>query len=492
MKISEDQKKFIAKDILYKNMLDHYEDLLDFQQAGFINENRNDIDQKAIHDLTLDTLSLNPLKTSKPVAAVVLTGSFSPLHEGHIGMVLHAKRKLEALGYEVPQGILSFAHDNYVSFKNQGICKKYVSERIYDGFNKLYELELEDEIKIDQFAGQFVSDDLNFSTIIERTQKYMKKRYNKEIHMFYLFGSDYPEFWNAFKYQSKIGAFCFERTSAPIEKLPDHIDDKLFFHVPASDFIYSDFSSTKIRINNKKCENKQSYSKNKKQVYLIREDGAPSEFTRDFEKMIKKYLPTDLIVKTFSTTEECLCYGNTISLDKIVNGKFNIDFSRKFLISDFQKYSKELVSLTDPDLNNIKQIPGGNYLLFDDDISTGFTLNTVTKILSDHKINIIKTLALAENYIDKKEEIFDIIDARDFIPNSFNGGLVVSSLGENLKRIPYFYPFINLTNRASILPGLQIQFTREVLEINKKYGFITEEYDNLLAYLTNYINTLRG
>lgn len=492
MKISEEQKKFIKNDILYKHMLKYSQKLSYFRRAGFIDENRNIDDQQAIDDLTLKTLSLNPLKTNKPTAIVILTGSFSPLHEGHTGMVLHAKRKLEELGYEVPQGILFFAHDNYVSFKNHGECKKLVSERIYDGFNKIHELGIEDEIKIDQFSGQFVSSDLNFSTLIDRTQKYIEKEYKKEVKIFYLFGSDYPDFWNAFKYQDKIGAFCFERTNSPVKNIPDHIDDKLFFHVPAKDFYCSNLSSTKIRnslINN----NNDIIKKNKKLVYLIREDGAPAEFTKDFENIVKKYIShNDYIIKTFNTTEECLCYGNTISLDKIVKGAFNLDFSRKFFISDIQKYSKEMISLTDPELNNIKQIPEGDYLLFDDDISTGFTFKTVKNILSTNKINIIKTLALANNYTDKNEEIFDIIDARDFIPNTKNGGLVVSFMDQPPLRVPYFYPFVNLTSRANIPAHSQIQFTIDVLELNKKHNLLTEEYAPLLTYLTNYISTLRS
>jgi nicotinamide mononucleotide adenylyltransferase len=52
----------------------------------------------------------------KPVI-IVMTGSFSPIHQGHIGSFDVAKQYLESQGHQVVGGYMSPKHDGYVKSK---------------------------------------------------------------------------------------------------------------------------------------------------------------------------------------------------------------------------------------------------------------------------------------------------------------------------------------------------------------------------------------
>ena len=49
--------------------------------------------------------------------ALLLTGALNPTHRGHIAMMAHARRHLEAAGHTVLAGWLSPSHDSYVQAK---------------------------------------------------------------------------------------------------------------------------------------------------------------------------------------------------------------------------------------------------------------------------------------------------------------------------------------------------------------------------------------
>ena len=58
----------------------------------------------------------------KQRAILLATGSFNPIHTGHVDMMNFAKKELESLGkYTVIGGFMSPSHDSYVSTKGSYI-----------------------------------------------------------------------------------------------------------------------------------------------------------------------------------------------------------------------------------------------------------------------------------------------------------------------------------------------------------------------------------
>jgi Cytidylyltransferase. len=136
----------IVNDCLYKNLYNNYKNEDRFLkllcESGAIEENRTEIDDKAIKDYSLLTLPLLDFvqDNEKELAIIVSTGSFSPMHKGHVDAMNIAKEYVEnKLGYQVIQGVMSLSHDNYVAFKNNGIAKSNISirtDKAYEAIKK--------------------------------------------------------------------------------------------------------------------------------------------------------------------------------------------------------------------------------------------------------------------------------------------------------------------------------------------------------------------
>ena len=157
----------IHNDPLYKNLYKEFEsheklnEIL--QSSGFIQEERTELDTKAINDLNLITVPILDMKNdNKPLALIVSTGSFSPIHCGHIKMLELAKEYIESLDYNIVQGVISLSHDKYVDIKNNGIAKLDIGIRT----NLVYEkIKNYDWLTVDRLEGELVSIPINFSTV---------------------------------------------------------------------------------------------------------------------------------------------------------------------------------------------------------------------------------------------------------------------------------------------------------------------------------------
>lgn len=91
------------------------------------------------------------------------------------------------------------------------------------------------------------------------------------------------------------------------------------------------------------------------------------------KSIFEKYLDKNIDVRLFETVEEKRV-GNIISLDKFVKGDFNIDTSRLFEISSYQRKANGMISLSRSLEEQIKTIPQGTYDLVDDDSVSGYTI----------------------------------------------------------------------------------------------------------------------
>lgn len=153
----------------------------------------------------------------------------------------------------------------------------------------------------------------------------------------------------------------------------------------------------------------------------------------------------------------------TISLDNYFDGTYNLSISRLFNVSDPQLKYIQLTTRNNININNqIRKIKDGRYTLVDDDSVSGTTIKSVKKLLPKN-IEINNTYFFANQ---NKDNIFDVVDFRDFIIGSKNGGLMIK-LNENKNiRAPYILPYVSLVSRASIDPKNEIDFSIKILELN--------------------------
>lgn len=486
--------EFLKNDCLYWNTYEYFKDNKDLpnimKRAGLIKEPRSNDDISFLNDNDVISMPLNK-KYNKRNAIIVSTGSFSPMHEGHVQSMMIAKNHVENLGYNVIQGVMSLSHDAYVSFKNGGIAKRHISERTMLAYEKINEMKQEEWLKIDRMEGEMLSCAVNFSTVLERIYNYTKYHLNiDELTVFYVYGSDNMDFSNAFVKNKIYHGVCIERDGFDFNNFKTTLSNEKNIHFLKNESPYKGYSSTMVR-NNKINKVKKGKENNKKPVYLIREDGSGKIFNEGLKLIFKKYLGEDIDIRLFKTGEEKKS-GNIISLDKFVKSDFSIDTSRLFEISSYQKRAGGMISLTKSLDEQIKKIPHGIYDLIDDDSVSGYTIEEIKKILLEKKVIINKTEMLIQDYLTENEYLFDVVDARDFLINEeCQQGLVVKKIDGNNGRVPYIFPEVNLTTRATIEPKNQILFSRDICNLNLEYNE-SRDYKKIIKLLRLYNNFLEG
>ena len=259
---------------------------------------------------------------------------------------------------------------------------------------------------------------------------------------------------------------CFSKTdiltvciSRDNKEMPDDNGNVLF----VKENPYSSINSTQIRENLKYNEKHNSIDK-----YGLRiDDTSLSEelsvkYNKYITNIFHNYFKESLILLKSPDEIKATFDEPTISLDSIYTGDYNLGVSREFNVSSSQVKPNRIVSRDSSQSleEHIKAIPGGEYILVDDDSISGFTLSEVKKEIEKYNPNV----KITSNAILVKVYIYDIVDSRDFLLTEVNSGLV-SELGF---RVPYIYPYVNLTSRASINKKEQADFSISVLEMNLK------------------------
>lgn len=497
----------ITKDCLYSNFLSLYKDH-DFYtkrlySSGFIDEKRTSIDNLAINDVNL--LSF-PIKNndidSDNLAVIVTTGSFSPIHDGHIKALNLAKDYVEKLGFNVLQGIISLSHDKYVSYKNNGKAKLHIAKRVQLVYEKIKDISW---LSVDRFEGELVSCPINFSTVLERIKKIIDFHIDKNITVFYVFGSDNCDFSYSFVNNQYYHSICIERGDYSFNKIKKELNTFKNIHFLSNNFEEKFLSSTKIRENNIIYNNKKNEFKNNiKKIYLIRTDDTNLSFSHQLKQLLQECVNEEVEFRLFNSNDIYENMDNTISLDKYIKGNYSLDISRKFEICGYQNKANGMCSLSRLLEDQIKDIKEGDYILVDDDSVSGYTFDMVTKLLKNHNIDIIGIRTLIRKLIKENEELYDVVDARDFLIGSNYSGLVVSLFNKKNIRVPYIFPFVNLTTRANILPEKQLYFSKEILKYNLNNNSIfsnidlcnylsfdsnKEMIDKFLLYFNNYLDS---
>lgn len=496
---SEVYKKYLSIDIVVK--------------AGFILDN---LELEDMNYYNLDFLTtpvgkiIENMKDKDIINPVVLltTGGFDPIHDGHLYMMDFAKKVLEKNGYNVVGGYLSPSHENYVS------TKPYYKINSYDRLDLCQECVKDSKwLMIDPWESIYVKTYVNFTDIIQRLEKYLRKHVNPKIQVAYIFGGDNAEFMYCF--EDKGIGICIERDGYSIKfnQIKNKCKGKNNFFINNKSIV-STYSSRHIRQRNGYNYNKQNYSKEDGN-YVIRDEGmiplvnykknvkeeilqkAYEKFLKQLIELIRQAFNDQLDVKTINMEEQLkIAYDvlkgkQTISLDTYYRGTYDIQTSRLFDISDIQKKYISLIGRIGHDTvkHQIENIKDGSYILVDDDSATGKTIREVMGNLPE-RINIEQIYLLTSIL---NEKIFDIVDLRDFIVGAKDGGLVVRLPNQEVARAPYMLPYISLKSRATISASKEMEISLKLWEMNKEFyqeigGHITlKQTDNGFKKLMNYL-----
>lgn len=497
----------VLRDNYYSEVYREYksEEVLD--RAGFIFDTLelNDMDYYNINLLTtpFDKLKKDVEYIKNPVV-LLSTGGFNPIHEGHIKMMEEAKKVLTNDGYDVIGGYFSLSHEDYIATKPYYIKNQY--ERIDEA--RKY-LKASDWLMADPFESLYVKTIVNFTDVVERLEQYLQKHVDKRIRVAYVFGGDNVEFMYCFK--RKGLAVCLNRNGYN-EKFLDmkkQASEGMYFIDNSDDT--SELSSRDFR----KQAIKEKEAKEYNGIYLVRNEGLrpfehyvtednvgkllmlQREFLNKLVKLLSDTFEGKVPVKVLDIegqlkeAEECLSGKKTINLDSYFKGTYNLEVSRLFSISSYQDKYIDLVGRLGHESirEQISKIDKGHYILVDDDSVTGRTLKSVREKLPSDVI-IDDTYILANKMND---EVFDVVDLRDFVIGASNSGLVVQLPNKEILRVPYVMPYVNLTTRASIEPSKEREFTIKIWKMNKEFytqlnsNLKLKDADESFRRLMNYI-----
>ncbi len=445
-----------------KHKLEPYYKNLSLEQAeatGYFEPKHSEINWK--QHINIPCTGVNFLKQNvKNPVVIISTGAYCPLHKGHVDNMVLAKEHLEFNNYNVVGGYLSPGHDNYMQEKlNENYLN--IEERILWGNDLIKNFNW---LQIDPWEGIFAPGSVNFTTVVYRLKKYLQKFYSKNVKIFYVCGADNARFVEPFSH-SDIGCIVVNR--------PNYNDVFSYWKELNTDpNIYF--------VENNNFESSTDIRKTDRYIHFLKESKKLKQcsiryntFDNDkkiIEDLFSKYYSIiwlQNIDDQISNYENTNHYFPTINLDK-ENNYEDINMSLKIsrLYDNFGL--KKLGYINSPGTQILQKqflkIQKQNYKevdLFDDDIFTGNTMNFVEQELNklDIKVRSRKSFITSNKYAE-------IIDLKDFILNKKNGGLV-TKIKNKICRVPYIYPFVSPTNRASINDALD--FSIKIWQYN--FGF---------------------
>ncbi|MBY0359168.1 MAG: hypothetical protein K2W82_14290 [Candidatus Obscuribacterales bacterium] len=449
------------------------------------------------------------------LAVLVMTGAFCPIHIGHVESMEIAKKELESRGFAVLGGYFSPSHDRYVSVK----CKEFALSAMHRLHLCNLTVAPSDWLMADGWEALGVDRAINFSDVLFRLEQYLAKHVQSSlpIELFYVFSSDHARFSHAFI--GRGGCVCtlrpdhrvtFEQyaNDPHVQGNPNIIfarqERKIVssFSVLHGDFHMMEekagetFQQWLMQQNSAKASevvlaskyslrNEESWSLS---PWLTRHklkelQAEADKWLHELSKALKSAhinakqpdsprkisFRISRLSKQKKQAAESLGKHKVISLDGCIHGTFDLSISRLFsLCAPSVKAEIGASPFSPPLIEQVSKIPPGEYILFDDDIATGTTMNEVRKLLPK-RVKVKRQFALTVLQGDKKVSFLDILDCRDFLAGSREGGLVVKMPDGSLARVPYCLPYCSPADRASVPISQELEFSQEIWRFNERF-----------------------
>lgn len=492
-----DNQEKLKRDSLYFSMVKNgfsYEEIL---KSGWLDTHYNAEENEMNWKVYSSNLPSPCFEDNKKELCILLnTGSYAPAHNGHIEMMIQAKKEVESHGYAVDGIILSPSHDSYVLKKSEDIKVWNIENRLKALQDRIedypYENEsLKDLFSIDLWESVFTNCPVNFTDVMFKLEKNIESYLHKKVKIFYVFGSDNQVFVDCFKYleqkdKEKYFAVCVERKGSPIS-----ISEAENIFISKNE----KYSNEQSRLIRKETVFKPVLNDKKEGIYCIRLDkdyalqqwinsfpkhqkqlqDSYVEFHKELKDIVEKNIGLETITVDAQEQKELLTLiknkkANILNLDACTNGgvgQVSLNSSRMFKACDVQFKPIKMVSRYQSESN----ISLGEYILVDDDIASGQTVEMIKKMLAPKGVKIVEEISLLDSWLASKninQIVFDIVDTRDFLLGA-NGSGLMCQMNDSQMRLPYFSPWVNLNKRAKIDFFKQKIFMLEVLKASKKF-----------------------
>lgn len=488
----------LKQDIFYYSMYQNGFSYDELKSSGWLN---HDYSKKKLLDVMDNQSSFIPHFAKDGEVAIILnTGSYAPVHDGHIMMLNNVESHLKELGLiKNSIKILSPSHDKYVLTKSEDIKIWNINKRLRFLYN-LVDKYKDEKLMVDIWEGVYCDYPVNFTDVILKYVRDLEKQ-NIKYKIFYVFGSDNEQFLYPFdslpnEYKDKFFGVCVKR-----DGYPTHINSQGENIIYVDNHNYSFLKSRDLRKEKVYTEDvfvQSFYSYGG--FYAVRKDNlsalsswlgkayddrkqslisAYDEFHDSLKNTIHKYLKVEVLSIDLEVQRKILSSvlknKKSLNLDLATNRDSSINqlpLSKGRLFNPASRQNKPIKMIERNDLGvfNI-QIPPGKYWFVDDDIASGQTFALIQDELSKIGVVFEDKLNLTESYcnmIGKEYSLFDIVDTKDFLLGTYSGGLICEYFGSGV-RVPYFANYVNLYSRASIPHSVICDFNLDILKLNRDF-----------------------
>ena len=384
----------------------------------------------------------------KGPCVLLSTGSFCPIHEGHVLIMGQARDAMERAGYHVIGGYISPSHDEYIKAKTG---EKWIP--IHYRLREIYRITRgSDWLSVDPWEGVFNKVAINFTDVVLRLETYLEQHLGRKIPVFFVCGADNAKFALTFVQSGNcvvIGRPGYENDynlykNKTSNLMPPNSEGKIYWS-PGGNTL----SSTGIR-------RARKFSRDVMPNLILRveevsdlEQPVIGELKKRFASVEEKLLSEQL--EQFKD----MSHLPLITMDALIKEDKNATLA---ISRNYDIYGQELIGYANrPGTLSLEtqanKIQPGSYYLFDDDIHTGGTMRFAKSVLAvNSTVKIKGAMAFSISSSDEGE----ILDCRDFIINeNADAGLVIKLPSDENVRAPYLFPYVDPFVRGSIEDPLE-------------------------------------
>lgn len=385
---------------------------------------------------------------------LITTGGFSPLHRGHLSMMEQAKKCVEDRGMKVAGGFFSPSHDAYVSKKSSPGSAYKATERLHAMHQILHKHQW---LRSDSWESLAAGTDVNWTDVVRILHQRLLYWTGRDYRMVYVCGSDNATFAEAYREHGYM--VCIGRAG----HLPCPETERVFV-VEHHD--YADMSSSKL-LTQARAQFRKEHA-----WYAIRDDLSwackawPFTPTLDAEFVQALASAANMPVGLLSLADQQQwatqnCHNATLSIDNRLDMPLSWAVSRMFCLGSSMHTPQRMIFAALPDA-----VPQCITLL-DDDIASGYTIRACREILAQQNIEVCNSVSV----LDKaprpySTDPWDVVDARDFLLATRDGGLLCQDGDNNNMRVLYSLPAMILQQRMKLEPQAVMAFSKAVWQYN--------------------------
>lgn len=374
------------------------------------------------------------------------TGAFCPVHEGHLAMMNAAREAATRAGFTVVGGYLSPGHDDYVRMKC-GAEAIPASVRLEQCAVAAASTQW---LSVDSWEALHRRVSVNYTDVVARLRNYLRAHVDARIDVFYVGGADNARF--ALAFQRDAGCIVVGRPGAEDEAAKWRARLAGNSRVLWTELGHSAASRL--------LRDGRPYQSTTRTLIVRRDDDrAVRTLGIDlpaFQTQLLAALPPARIFEPKMQSRR----ARAISLDPFTPAQCTLAVSRLFALGGHQLLGHVARPGSATLESQLAAIPDGNYTLLDDDRMSGSTLAAVRALLPP-RIRIDATELMLTPTPGE-----DVLDSRDFLVGSDEGGLVVELPDGTIGRAPYLFPYVDPAARASI-PNARA-FSKAMWEANAR------------------------